>query len=199
MEQVSSTELVCTLDSHASVFQAEVRAIAECAAVQLTRDNRGCPITICPDSRAALMDLSCISIYSKEVLHCTEILTALARNNAVTLIWVPGHVGIRGNEKADRLARRGARRVRATQCSVGVPPSEIKKRISLLMREEILKKWRDSPGLRQAKRILSDSPPEQWFQDINRLNKPRLRRVVGWLTGHWWVRYYLYKRTILTH
>ena len=121
--------------------------------------------------------------------HCA----ALARNNAVTLIWVPGHVGIRGNEKADRLAGRGARRVRATQCSVCVPPSEIKKRISLLMREEILKKWRESPGLRQAKRILSDSPPEQWLQDISRLNKPRLRRVVGWLTGHWWVRYYLYK------
>ena len=134
--------------------------------MQLTRDNWRCPITICSDSRAALMALSCTSIYSKEVLHCIEILMALARNNAVTLIWVPGHVGIWGNEKADRLARRGARRVRATQCSVDIPPSEIKKIISLLMREEILKKWRESPGLRQAKRILSDSPPEQWLQDI---------------------------------
>ena len=65
------------------------------------------------------------------------------------------------------------------------------------MKEEILKKWRVSPVLRQAKRILNDSPPEQWLQNIGRLNKLRLRRVVGWLTGHWWVRYYLYKRTIL--
>ena len=100
------------------------------------------------------MALSCTSIYSKKVLHCIDILTALGHNNAVTLIWVPGHVGIRGNEKAGRLAGRGARRVRATQCSVGVPPGEIKKR----------------------------APPEQWLQDIGRLNKPRLRRVVGWLT-----------------
>ena len=61
------------------------------------------------------------------------------------------------------------------------------------MSEEILKKWPESPGLRHAKRILSDSPPEQWLQDISRLNKPRLTRVVGWLTGDWWVRYYLYK------
>ena len=38
-EQDSSTELVYPLDSQASVFQAEVRAIAECAAVQLTRDR----------------------------------------------------------------------------------------------------------------------------------------------------------------
>ena len=61
------------------------------------------------------MALNCTSIYSKEALHCIEILTALARNNAVTLIWVPGHVGIRGHEKVDRLAGRGARRIRATQ------------------------------------------------------------------------------------
>ena len=143
------------------------------------------------------MALNCTSIYSKEVLHCIDILAVLARNKAGTLIWVPGHVRIRGNEKADRLAGRGARRVRATQCSVGVPPGEIKKRTSLLMKEEILKKWQESPGLRQAKNILRDSPPEQWLQDIGRLNKPRLRRVVSWLMGHWWVRYYRYKRTIL--
>ena len=147
--------------------------------MQLTRDNWGCPITICLDSRAALMALSCTSIYSKEVLHCIDILTVLARNNGVILIWVSGHVGIRGNEKADRLAGRGARRVRATQCSVGVPPGEIKRRTSLLMKEEILKKWRESPGLRQAKRILSDSPPEQWLQDVGRLNKLAGSRATG--------------------
>ena len=92
-EQGSSSELVYTLDSHASVFQAEVRTIADGAAVQLTRDNWSCPITICSDSRAALMALNCTSIYSKEVLHCIDILTALARNNAVTLIWCRGMKG----------------------------------------------------------------------------------------------------------
>ena len=55
------------------------------------------------------MNLNCTSIYSKEVLHCIDILTALVRNNAITHIWVPGHVEIKGNEKADRLAGRGAR------------------------------------------------------------------------------------------
>ena len=68
---------------------------------------------------AALMALNCTSTYSKEVLHCIDILTALARNNAVTFIWVPGHVWIRDNETADHLAGRGARRVRKTQCSIG--------------------------------------------------------------------------------
>ena len=69
-------ELVYTL-------QAEVRAIAEYAAVQLTRDNRGLPISIFSDSRAVLMAVNCTNIYSKEVLHCIDILTVLARDNAV--------------------------------------------------------------------------------------------------------------------
>ena len=65
------------------------------------------------------------------------------------------------------------------------------------MKEEILKKWWRSPGSRQAKRIISDSLPEHWLQEISRLNNAKLKRVVGWLMGHWWVRYYLYKHRIL--
>jgi hypothetical protein len=37
-----------------------------------------------------------------------DALSALASHNEVTLMWVPGHCGILGNEKADELARQGA-------------------------------------------------------------------------------------------
>ena len=108
-EQRNSLELVYTLDSHASVYQVEV---AECATVQLTRAvNRGCPIAICSDIRAAVIALNSTSIYSKEVLQCIDTLTALASNNMVTLIWMPGHEGIRrsANQSNLVLGRRSAK------------------------------------------------------------------------------------------
>ena len=110
-------EVVCSLDIHATVFQAEVRAIAECAQAMLEGDCRGSPVVICSDSQAALGALDGYLVRSREVLRCRGLLGELARANSVSLLWVPGHWGVIGNEKADRLANRGARAVRATWMS----------------------------------------------------------------------------------
>lgn len=32
----------------------------------------------------------------------------LGRSDNVTLHWVPGHIGVEGNEKSDELERKGA-------------------------------------------------------------------------------------------
>ena len=45
---------------------------------------------------------------SKLVAECQDALLALANRNEVTLIWVPGHHGILGNEEADKLARQAS-------------------------------------------------------------------------------------------
>ena len=52
--QRSGHEVVCSLNVHATVFQAEVRVIAECAQAMLERDCRGLPVAICSDSQGAL-------------------------------------------------------------------------------------------------------------------------------------------------
>ena len=48
--QGSGNEGVCNLDIDATVFQAEVRAIAVCAQALLERDCRGIPVVIGADS-----------------------------------------------------------------------------------------------------------------------------------------------------
>jgi ribonuclease HI len=42
------------------------------------------------------------------VWNCFQLLLELAGQNKVKLIWVPGHSGVEGNEKADQLAKLGA-------------------------------------------------------------------------------------------
>ena len=65
-------------------------------------------IVICSDSQSAIEAISSPLVNSRLVLECKMRLNSLGVHNEVTLMWVPGHEGIRGNETADELARKGA-------------------------------------------------------------------------------------------
>ena len=97
--QGSGHEVVCSLDIHATVFQAEVRAIAECAKAMLEGDCRRMPVVICYDSQAALCALDGYLVRSREVLRCRGLLGELAWVNSVSLLWVPEHSGVIGNRE----------------------------------------------------------------------------------------------------
>ena len=90
-----------------TIFQAEVIAIIECVDKMINENVFGKNIAICSDSLSALKALYSIEIRSKLLLECSMKLRKLGENNLVTLIWVPGHHGIPGNEKADELAKIG--------------------------------------------------------------------------------------------
>ena len=84
-------------------------------------DCRGKPVVIRSDSQASLGALDGYLVRSREVLRCRELLEVLSRDNWVRLLWVPGHSGVVGNEKADRLTNRGDKSVRVRRCGVGLP------------------------------------------------------------------------------
>ena len=67
-------------------------------------------IYILSDSQAALKALDSCRVDSRLVLDCIRALNKLGRLNRVVLVWVPGHVGVMGNEMADELARKGSER-----------------------------------------------------------------------------------------
>jgi ribonuclease HI len=65
-------------------------------------------ICILSDSQAAIKALDSYQINSKLVWDCHQCLVKLAEQNRIQLVWVPGHMGIDGNETADQLARQGS-------------------------------------------------------------------------------------------
>ncbi|KAJ8914612.1 hypothetical protein NQ315_015349 [Exocentrus adspersus] len=101
-------ELSLPLGRYTSVFQAEVYALLQCARENNLRAYRNKRINILTDSQAALKGLWNHKVTSRLLWECWEELSDLARHNRVVLLWVPGHSGIKGNEKADELARKGS-------------------------------------------------------------------------------------------
>jgi ribonuclease HI len=77
----------------------QVYAIKACAVENLDRNYRN--IYILSDSQAAIKALGKYQITSKLVWDCHQSLIQLDEHKRVQLIWVPGHEGIDGNEKAD--------------------------------------------------------------------------------------------------
>ncbi|XP_014287016.1 uncharacterized protein [Halyomorpha halys] len=88
--------------------QAEVFAINVCAQNLIKEGMRERLITIYTDSQAAIYALDNYATRSKLVEECKANLNSLSLANKVWVEWVPGHKGIKGNERADYLPRKGS-------------------------------------------------------------------------------------------
>ena len=180
------------LGQSTSVFQGELIAIQQCASINLNKGLKGANINICSDSQAALKALRAFTYESRSVSECLDTLTALAKSNKVNLIWVPGHEGIEGNEKADELAKKGA------NCPFvgpepfnGVPKSHKTTKIKHWEDLQMASHWKNTPGQKHAKRFIIFSP-KRAKQTLS-FNKVDLRLITGLLTGHCCLKYHLHK------
>lgn len=178
-----STSLTGSAGPGATVFQSEILAIKMCVDELLRRRTRGRRISICADSWAALCSLASPSIVSRIVRECKAALNVLGLESEVTLYWVPAHVGIPGNEKADALAKRGTSILEPT-AQVGRPWCDVIEAINRWITEEYTNFWNGVSGCRQAKANLGAEPIYRWHEELLRLQRPETRVVIGWLTGH---------------
>lgn len=182
-----------TLENHNTVFQAEVYAILACTK-QIRLD---CPrdknVYICADNQAALQAL-CSPVLDSELVSVTRAMLDLLREEGhkVHLVWVPGHSGIFGNERADYLAREGAAgRGAPPDSPVGIAAAAGKSLIKNLYREAFAKNWAEVTACRQAKDLIGPRPSPTVCKGLLRHDRRDLRVLVGILTGHCRLNYHL--------
>ena len=99
------------LGNDKEVFDAETYAIFRVLKEFDRRQESGCRYTIFANSTAAINRIRSDAIGPGQHLAraAVEICSRLvSRDNEVTVLWVPAHVRIAGNEEADRLAKEAA-------------------------------------------------------------------------------------------
>jgi hypothetical protein len=120
-----------------------------------------------------------------------QVLEKLSKSNKVTLMWIPGHQAIPGNEEADRLAKEGAVEVPPDQFAA-IPFSVGKNLIKKQLEQRHCDRWTACTGCRQSKVLMRYSLPSR-ASELLAMNKLRLRVAVGLLTGHTSLRAHLHK------
>ena len=98
-------EFKCRLPNNASVFTAELKGIE--LALSEIETSQGDDFVILSDSMSSLQALAGDDWLNPMVLEVKERLNSLQTNldKHVTFVWIPSHVGIKGNEKADVAAK----------------------------------------------------------------------------------------------
>ena len=95
----------CRLPDHCSIYTAELKAII-LALKHVYNIEDSNKFLILSDSLSALQALKNLKTDHPFLACIHEILSTLRKKNKqIVFMWIPGHVNIRGNETADRLAK----------------------------------------------------------------------------------------------
>lgn len=112
-----SGEINCfRIDQNASVMSLELIAVSE--ALSFANSSQHNNIVICTDSKSCLQHLARCASGQRGVSLAYVILAKIddliVKGVKLRLQWIPSHIGIQGNEKADMLAKFAAKNGKAT-------------------------------------------------------------------------------------
>ncbi|XP_061909335.1 uncharacterized protein LOC133653724 isoform X1 [Entelurus aequoreus] len=123
-----------------SVFTGELVAIY--MAINWIEENKARKAVVCSDSSSALTSIKNIASETRQDL-VYEIVQAVYRINkaggVVTFLWAPAHVGVEGNELADKYAKQAT-----TKTEVNMEIKHSKEEVKNIIKIEHNKKWQDN-------------------------------------------------------
>ena len=139
----------------ASTMQTELIALKQ--ALHYSVNNEVGPVTIHTDCKSAVQALQTIKVKENKAL-IKEIRNLLyqhkATNRQVTINWIPSHIGITGNDKADELAKTTTH-IHNVQIRIQPTPSQIKKMIAPTVRHNMIEDIRQHAS--------QGSPSANWY------------------------------------
>ena len=168
-----------------TVFQAEISAIYKAMLYMVNRcsTHKVSYFKVLCDSQAAIKALNSQDIRSLAVLNTIHVMNAVADLTISTrLEWVKAHIGIEGNEEADKAAKEGADTPDITHL-VDIPWGAKKKMIQDYCNNLWKDRWDNTPRHRQTE-LFFHHPDKNKAKVILRLSRGYLTTFIRATTGH---------------
>ncbi|XP_045025198.1 uncharacterized protein LOC123469924 [Daphnia magna] len=115
-----------TMDSQASIYSAELIAVHKALDYTYKLDENPPEVRVFCDSSSVVKAIGSTTPGNNETLHqIRETISSLKSSGTQTsLTWIPSHVGIQGNEVADRLAQTECTKPSGAKANHKLSPSE---------------------------------------------------------------------------
>ena len=143
---VGSNNYQFRLPNHCTVFTAELKALD--LAIEHIRFSDKPKFVICTDSKSSLEALEGNSIVNPLVMKLREKIDEVQTEKTIKFVWIPSHIGIKGNEKADRLAKDS---LGYEPMRMDVPHSDFKTQILPYIRKKWQAEWEEGNEVRRNK------------------------------------------------
>ena len=127
-------ELSKGLPNESSIYSA--KAIAIDLAMNIIANHKSSKFIIYSDSKSVLQALQSEDSLTPLITRLLDKMNTLSRNNSIILTWIPSHIGIQGNVRADKAEEKA---LQTHISNTKIPYTDLK-----LLNKFILKKWQKS-------------------------------------------------------
>jgi len=167
-----------------TVFLSEVKAITLAIEKFLSEKITTTLVNIHSDCQSAIAAILGTRSSSREVQKCWTFLQKLDSSYKWSLTWVKAHVGISGNETADKLAKKATLLpYKGPQPFLPLAPIHVNNAFGKFSAANWETYWQGRIDCRQTK-LWFPKPDKKEAKNIINLNKNDFGLITRWITGH---------------